>query len=110
MGIGAIGAVTLGVDMMDGGLFDSGASVDTSSFSGGGDMSAFDSGGDFGGSGDMGGGGDTGGYEGGDATQTDVNASAARIAMEQQGENNALMLLDPVGTEYERVDGYGNLI
>lgn len=113
MGLGAIGVVALGVDVMDGGLFDSAGAADAGSFGGagdlggGGDMSALESGGDFGGGGDVGGGGD---MSGGDMTQTDVNASAARIAMEQQGQENALMLLDPVGTQYETVDQYGNLI
>lgn len=52
-------------------------------------------GGEFSGGGDWSG----GGAEFGDAAS--VDASAAQIAMEQQGQENALMLLDPPGTTCE---------
>jgi hypothetical protein len=34
-----------------------------------------------------------------------LEANAAQLAMEQQGQDNAMMLLDPPGTEYEVVGG-----
>jgi hypothetical protein len=77
IGVAAVGALALGVDAIG----DAGAA-------------AF-GGGDFSGGGDWGGGGaDFGGAE-------SVDASAAQIAMEQQGQENALMLLDPPGTTCE---------
>jgi hypothetical protein len=93
IGLGAIGALALGVDAIDGGLFD-GAGADTSSM--GGDFS-FGGGEDF-----SGGGGDVA------LDSTAVDASYAQLAMEAQGQENALMLLDPVGTEYVMVDGSAN--
>jgi hypothetical protein len=49
-----------------------------------------------------GGGGD--GLRGGGGGES-LDANAAQLAMEQQGQENALMLLDPPGTEYEVVGG-----
>ena len=86
MGVAAVGALTLGVDAIDGGIFDGAAGGD---LSGGGDFSGGD---DF-----TGGGGEV------DA-QTAVDANAAQLAMEQQGQENAMMLLDPVGTECKFLD------
>ena len=76
IGVAAVGALALGVDAIG----DAGAS-------------AFE-GGDFSGGGD---------WSGGDAAGASeaVDASAAQIAMEQQGQENALMLLDPPGTTCE---------
>jgi hypothetical protein len=82
IGLGATAAVAIGADTMDRGLFD-------------------------GGSGDLGGGADvSSGFEDSGSvgdSQTDLNANYAQLEMEQQGQENALMLLDPVGTEYEMV-------
>jgi hypothetical protein len=106
IGLGAIGAVTLGVAGLDG-LMDSGAAFSGGEAFSGGDFGGGDMGGDFSGGGDMGG-GDVGGGDydvtgDGVVDQTDVNANFAQLAMEQQGQENALMLLDPVGTQYEVV-------
>ncbi|KAF1364309.1 hypothetical protein EJ07DRAFT_151599 [Lizonia empirigonia] len=91
IGVAAVGALALGVDAMDGGIFDGAAAA---------------GGGDFGGGGDLSGGGDLGAgdWSGGD-TQTSIDANAAQLAMEQQGQQNALMLLDPPGTTYIQSDG-----
>lgn len=78
IGVAAVGALALGVDAVG----DAGAA-------------AF-GGGDFSGGGDWSGGG---GVEGG--TSEALDASAAQIAMEQQGQQNAQMLLDPPGTTCE---------
>lgn len=79
IGVAGIGALALGVDAA-------------------GDM--------FSGAEALGGGGDFtgGGFEGGDAAatmdaQTAVDANAAQLGMEQVGQENAVMLTDPVGTE-----------
>jgi hypothetical protein len=95
IGVAGIGALALGVDAA-GDMLSGAAGMDAAvgaDFSGGG--------GDF-----TGGGGDFtgGGFEGGDATgamdaQTAVDANAAQLAMEGIGQDNAQMLLDPVGTE-----------
>lgn len=118
VGIVAVGALALGVDAVsDGSLFDiggggggdfGGGGEDASGMfdSGGGDVGGGD-GGMFGGGGEDGG-GDYGGGDGGyDASQESVDANAARLAIEEQGRENALMLLDPVGTEYEMVPTTG---
>lgn len=77
IGVAAVGALALGVDAIG----DAGASAfGGGEFSGGGDWSG-------------------GGAEFGDAAS--VDASAAQIAMEQQGQENAQMLLDPPGTTCE---------
>jgi len=91
MGLGAITAVTIGVDIMDGGLFD-GADALSGMEGGSGfeDSGMGDSG--YDGSGMEGGGGES------------VEANAARLEMEQLGQENAMMLLDPPGTTYEMVD------
>lgn len=78
IGVAAVGALALGVDAIG----DAGAA-------------AF-GGGDFSGGGDWSGGGSV---EGG--TSEALDASAAQIAMEQQGHQNAQMLLDPPGTTCE---------
>lgn len=87
LGLGAIGAMALGVDCMDGGLFDEGASV-----------------GDMGGGGDLGG-GDLGGgdIQGVSDASTALDANYAENSMALQGQENALQLLDPPGTTYETV-------
>lgn len=95
LGIGAIGALALGADVMDGSLFDG-----DGGFGGG---SGLD-GDDFdGGSGEYG--------DGDMATRSDantsLNANTAYNEMAAQGRENALQLLDPVGTEYQVVDGNG---
>ncbi|KAF2832403.1 hypothetical protein CC86DRAFT_462701 [Ophiobolus disseminans] len=101
IGVAGIGALALGVDAA-GDMF-SGAEAlgGGGDFSGGGDM--------FGGGEDFSGGGEDfsgGGYDGGgDAAaamdaQTAVDASNAQLGMEQMGQENAMMLTDPVGTEY----------
>lgn len=105
LGIGAIGAMALGVDAVSDGatMFDGGGGGG-GDFSGGGDFG----GGDVGG-GDFGGGGEDFGGGGGDDMQavadanTDVAANAAYNEMALQGQENAMQLLDPVGTEYELV-------
>ncbi|CZT49706.1 uncharacterized protein RSE6_10588 [Rhynchosporium secalis] len=114
VGIVAVGALALGVDAMGdaAGMFE-GAGGE-GGFSGGdfgGGEEAFGGGGwgDVGGGGDYGSGGGEefgGAGDGGDGesvadAQTEVDANAAQLAMEQAGRENALMLLDPVGTEYE---------
>ncbi|UPX12060.1 WW domain-containing protein wwm1 [Ascochyta rabiei] len=78
IGVAAVGALALGVDAMDGGIFDGAATAGGGDFGGGGDFSGGD-------------------WAVGDA-QTSLDASAAQAAMEQQGQENALMLLDPPGT------------
>ena len=116
VGIVAVGALALGVDAVsDSSLFeDAGGGDFAGGDFGGGDEAAFDGGGggDFGGGdagafGSGGGGGDeAGAYEGGESAmdaQTAVDANAAQLALEQEGRNNAMMLTDPVGTEYELV-------
>ena len=98
IGVGAIGVVALGADVLRGGLFDGG---DGGLLSGGGDGGMFSEGDEGGGDGGMFGGygdGDTGG--GGES----VEANYARLAMEQQGQENSLILLDPPGTTYTMVD------
>ncbi|XPS81728.1 WW domain-containing protein wwm1 [Ascochyta lentis] len=86
IGVAAVGALALGVDAMDGGIFDGAAAVGAGDFGGGGDLSGGD-----------------GDWAAGDA-QTSLDASAAQLAMEQQGQENALMLADPAGTTYTVVD------
>ena len=116
VGIVAVGALALGVDAVsDSSLFeDAGGGDFAGGDFGGGDEAAFDGGGggDFGGGdagafGSGGGGGyEAGAYEGGESAmdaQTAVDANAAQLALEQEGRNNAMMLTDPVGTEYELV-------
>ena len=116
VGIVAVGALALGVDAVsDSSLFeDAGGGDFAGGDFGGGDEAAFDGGGggDFGGGdagafGSVGGGGyEAGAYEGGESAmdaQTAVDANAAQLALEQEGRNNAMMLTDPVGTEYELV-------
>lgn len=116
VGIVAVGALALGVDAVsDSSLFEgAGGGEFAGGDFGGGDAAAFDGGGggDFGG-GDAGGfesggggGYEAGAYEGGESAmdaQTAVDANAAQLALEQEGRNNAMMLTDPVGTEYEVV-------
>lgn len=70
IGVAAVGALTLGMDVADGGLFDGAAATG-------------------------GGGGDWG--AGMDA-QTAVDANAAQNALALQGQENASMLADPPGT------------
>jgi hypothetical protein len=82
IGVAAVGALALGVDAMDGGIFDGAAAAGGGDFSGGG--------GDFSG----------GGYEGMDP-QTAVDASAIQADIALQGQENALMLADPPGTTCE---------
>ncbi|KAF3038683.1 hypothetical protein E8E12_008032 [Didymella heteroderae] len=90
IGVAAVGAMALGVDAIG----DAGASA-----FGGGDFGG-------GGGGDWSGGGDFGaGDVGAGSASEAVDASAAQIAMEQQGQQNASMLLDPAGTTYTVVDG-----
>ena len=116
VGIVAVGALALGVDAVsDSSLFeDAGGGDFAGGDFGGGDAAAFDGGGggDFGGGdagafGSGGGGGyEAGAYEGEESAmdaQTAVDANAAQLALEQEGRNNAMMLTDPVGTEYEVV-------
>ena len=116
VGIVAVGALALGVDAVsDSSLFeDAGGGDFAGGDFGGGDEAAFDGGGggDFGGGdagafGSGGGGGyEAGAYGGGESAmdaQTAVDANAAQLALEQEGRNNAMMLTDPVGTEYELV-------
>ncbi|KAH7082635.1 hypothetical protein BKA63DRAFT_135922 [Paraphoma chrysanthemicola] len=100
IGVAGIGALALGVDAA-GDMLSGAAGMDAAvgaDFSGGG--------GDFtGGAGDFSG----GGFEGGDTAaamdaQTAVDANAAQHAMEGIGQDNAQMLLDPVGTEYTMVN------
>lgn len=100
-GIAAVGAVAVGIDVADGGLFD-GSWFD--SF-GGGDASGLEGFGADGGSGfeDAGGWGDAGGYEDASAANDAVASSQAQLLMEQQGQENAMQLLDPVGTTYTQV-------
>jgi len=116
VGIVAVGALALGVDAVsDSSLFeDAGGGDFAGGDFGGGDEAAFDGGGggvlgggDAGAFGSGGGGGyEAGAYEGGESAmdaQTAVDANAAQLALEQEGRNNAMMLTDPVGTEYELV-------
>ncbi|KAH6720198.1 hypothetical protein BKA61DRAFT_651712 [Leptodontidium sp. MPI-SDFR-AT-0119] len=126
----AAGAGGGGGDFSGGGFSGGGDLGGGEGFSGGGgDFSGGDfSGGDFGGGGDSGGGdfgggedfsggggdfsggdfgGDMGGGESAVDAQTAVDANAAQLAIEQQGRENALMLLDPVGTVYETVPDTG---
>ncbi|KAH7093670.1 hypothetical protein FB567DRAFT_178182 [Paraphoma chrysanthemicola] len=100
IGVAGIGALALGVDAA-GDMLSGAAGMDAAvgaDFSGGG--------GDFtGGGGDFSG----GGFEGDNAAgamdaQTAVDANAAQHAMEGIGQDNAQMLLDPVGTEYTMVN------
>ncbi|KAH7360359.1 hypothetical protein BKA65DRAFT_473514 [Rhexocercosporidium sp. MPI-PUGE-AT-0058] len=114
VGIVAVGALALGVDAVsDGGLFDAAAGAGGGDWGGGGgdlgggDFSGGGADGDFGGGGGDFGGGDMGGGESVMDAQTAVDANAAQLAMEQQGRENAMMLLDPVGTEYEVVPTTG---
>ncbi|KAK0101477.1 hypothetical protein ONS95_006647 [Cadophora gregata] len=107
VGIVAVGALALGVDAVsDGSLFDAAGGGGGGGDFGGGDAAAFDSSTGSGlGGGDTGG-FENGGYEGAESTidsQTMVDANAAQLAMEQHGQENSMMLLDPVGTEYEVV-------
>lgn len=82
VGLGAIGAVALGVDMMDGSLFDGAAAADGGSWMGLGD-----------------GGVSTDGM----ADSSMMAANETQLAMEAVGQQNSLNLLDPVGTTYETV-------
>lgn len=94
IGVAGIGALALGADAA-GDMFEGGGGMD---FGGGGeDLSGgFESGG---GGYEEGGGYEAGAYEG--SGQEAVDAAYAQAAMEQQGQQNALMLLDPVGTTCE---------
>ena len=88
IGVAAVGALALGADAMDGGIFDGAESA------GGGDFGSGGGGADF----------SNGDWSGGDA-QAALDANAAQLAMEQQGRENAIMLLDPPGTTCEFFDG-----